>query len=186
MRKITFSINITIDGFADHTAGIADDELHDFFSDQLDETGIILFGRKTYDLMASFWPNAANDPRSTKSITKFAEKFNMIEKIVFSKTLKEVTWNNTTLAKNNLADEVLKLKEKRGKNISAGSLSIGSQLLELGLIDEFWFLVHPIILGKGKPLFEDFKGKADLKLIETRNFKSGVVVLHYKKGQKDL
>lgn len=96
--------------------------------------------------------------------------------------MKEVTWNNTTLAKNNLADTVLKLKEKRGKNISAGSLSIGSQLLELGLLDEFWFLVHPVILGKGKQLFEDFKKKVDLKLIETKNFQSGVVILHYKKG----
>ncbi len=182
MRKVTFSINITIDGFADHTAGIADSELHDFFADLLDSADIVLLGRKTYEMMASYWPFADQDPRNTKSELRFAEKYNSISKLVFSKTLKEVNWTNTTLAKNNLIDEVTKLKNQSGKYIFAGSLSIASALAEKNMIDEYWILVHPIVLGKGKPLFEDLQSRINLKLIETKTFKSGVVVLHYKKS----
>ena len=181
MRKIIFSINITIDGFADHTAGIADNELHDFFADMLDDADIVLLGRKTYEMMASYWPFADQDPGSTKSELKFAEKYNSVSKLVFSTTLKEVKWNNTTLAKGNLIDEVLKLKNQRGKYIFAGSLSIASALAEKNLIDEYWLLIHPVVLGKGKPLFEDLQSRIDLKLVETKTFGSGVVVLHYQK-----
>ena len=179
MRKIIFSINVTIDGYADHTAGIADDELHEFFADLLDSVDVVLFGRKTYELMAGFWPNAKEDPRITKSIIKFADKFNSISKVVFSKTLNDVNWNNTILNKGNMIDEVLKMKKQNGKSISAGSLSIASALTEKQLIDEYWFLVHPIILGKGKVLFENLNRKSNLKLIETKTLNSGVVILHY-------
>jgi dihydrofolate reductase len=179
MRKIIFSINITIDGYADHTAGIADDELHEFFADFLDSVDVVLFGRKTYELMAGFWPNAKEDPRITKSIIKFADKFNSISKVVFSKTLNDVDWNNTTLNKGNLIDEVLKLKKQNGKNISAGSLSIASALIKKQLIDEYWFLIHPVILGKGKQLFEDLNQRSNLKLVDTKTLSSGVVILHY-------
>jgi dihydrofolate reductase len=181
MRKIIFSINMTIDGFADHTAGIADDELHDFFTNLLDSADTVLLGRKTYEMMASYWPFADQDPRSTKSELKFAEKYNNVFKLVFSKTIKDVKWNNTTLAKSNLIDEVLKLKNQNGKYIFAGSLSIASALAQKNLIDDYWLLIHPIVLGKGKPLFEDLKSRIDLKLVETKTFSSGVVVLHYKK-----
>ncbi len=181
MRKIIFSINITIDGFADHTAGIADDELHDFFTDLLDSADIVLLGRKTYEMMASYWPFADQNPKSTESELRFAEKYNIVSKIVFSKTLKEVKWNNTTLAKSNLIDEVFNLKNQNGKDIFAGSLSIASALAQKNLIDEYWLLIHPVVLGKGKPLFEDLQSKVELKLVETKTFNSGVVVLHYKK-----
>ena len=181
MRKIIFSINMTIDGFADHTAGIVDDELHDFFTDLLDSADTVLLGRKTYEMMASYWPFADQDPKSTKSELKFAEKYNNVSKLVFSKTLKDVKWNNTTLAKSNLIDEVLKMKNQTGKYIFAGSLSIASALAQKNLIDEYWFLIHPIVLGKGKLLFEDLQSRIDLKLIETKTFSSGVVVSHYQK-----
>ncbi len=179
MRKVTFAINITIDGFADHTAGIADDELHKFFADYLADVSIVLLGRKTYEMMASYWPHAREDPESTKSEIEFADRYNSIEKLVFSRTLNRVDWNNTTLNKGNLINEVEKMKELNGKSISAGSLSIAEQLAKRNLIDEFWFLIHPIILGKGKQLFEDFDKRLNFKLIDTRTFKSGVVVLHY-------
>jgi len=181
MRKVIFGINITIDGFADHTAGIADDELHEFFTGLLETVDIVLFGRKTYELMAGFWPHAREDPRNTNSIIRFADKFNSISKVVFSKTLNEVNWNNTTLNKAYMIDEVLKMKKQNGKNISAGSLSIASALTEKQLIDEYWFLVHPIILGKGKQLFENLNQKSKLKLLESKVFNSGVVALHYQK-----
>ena len=182
MRKIIFSINMTIDGFADHTAGIADNELHDFFADLLDSAGIVLLGRKTYEMMASYWPFADQNPESTESELRFAEKYNNVSKLVFSKTLKEVNWKNTTLAKSDLMNEVLGLKNQNGKDIFAGSLSIASALAQKNLIDEYWLLIHPIVLGKGKPLFKDLQSRIDLKLIETKTFKSGVVVLHYKKS----
>lgn len=180
MGRIIFAINITIDGFADHTAGIADDKLHDFFTNYLKNIDIVLFGRKTYELMAGYWPNADKDPNSTKSEIEFANVFNQIPKVVFSKTLSRVDWNNTELNKGDLIEEVRKIKEE-DKNISAGSLSIASQLLEHGLIDEFWFLVHPVILGKGAQLFESLNIKSNLKLLDTKIFESGVVALHYEK-----
>ena len=181
MSKIIFAINITIDGFADHTAVVADDELHDFYADYLDSVDIVLLGRKTYEMMAGFWPHAKEDPGSTKSMINFADKYNSISKVVFSKSLNEVKWNNTILNKGSLINEVLKMKNKSGKNISAGSLSIASTLMEEQLIDEFWFLVHPIVLGKGKPLFENLNRRSNLKLVDINTLKSGVAVLHYKK-----
>jgi len=179
MRKIIFSINVTLDGYADHTAAIADDELHKFFADYLDDVGIILFGRKTYEMMASYWPHAREDPKSTKSEIEFADRYNTIEKVVFSSTLNAVDWNNTTLNKGNLIDEVEKMKVLNGKSISAGSLSIASALMEKNLIDEYWILVHPVVLGSGKKLFENITNKVVLKLIETKTLGSGVVALHY-------
>jgi dihydrofolate reductase len=189
-RKLIFAINITIDGCFDHTAVIADDELHDFYTNLLNNIDVILFGRITYQLMESFWPRAHEDPRITKSMLAFADKMNNIPKIVFSKTLTEVKWNNTKLIKGNLIDEVIKMKTINpdgSKNISAGSISIASALMEKNLIDEYWFAIHLIILGKGKRLFEEthesFKenNKLNLKLVDTKIFKSGVVVLHYEK-----
>ena len=181
MGKVIFSINSTINGFADHTSGIVDDELHDFFADYLDNVDVVLMGRKTYELMEDYWPVAHEDPRNTKSTLKFADKFNSVRKIIFTRTLKEVKWQNSKIAEKNLIETINVLKNEKGKNISAGSLSIASQLLEQNLIDEFWILVHPIIAGDGKRLFESFNGKHELKLANTLIFKSGVVVLHYQK-----
>ena len=182
MRKLIFAINNTIDGFADHTAVIADNELHDFFTDLLDSADTVLLGRKTYELMAGFWPFADQDPKSTKSMLKFADKYNSVTKLVFSKTLKDVKWNNTTLAKRNLIDEVIKLKNQSGKYIFAGSLSIAAQLIKKDLIDEYYFVVHPILLGNGKRLFEDLDSKKYLKLVDTKILNSGAVVLRYQKS----
>ena len=181
MRKIIFAINVTIDGFADHEAVIADDELHDFYTDLLSTVDIVLFGRKTYELLESLWPIAHQDARSTKSMLRFADKINSIQKIVFSNTLNEVRWNNTSLMKENMIEEILKLKNQQGNNLSIGGLSIESTLTELGLINDYFFVVQPIILGKGKQLFEDLKDRVDLKLIDTKNFSSGVVAKHYQK-----
>lgn len=181
MRKLIFDINITIDGFADHTSGIADDELHDFYTDLLNSADILLFGRKTYQLMESFWPVADKDPQSTKSIIRFADKINGLQKIVFSKTLNQVTWNNTKLVKDNALEEIARLKQESGKNLFVGGISFSSSLMNAGLIDEFWFLIHPIISGKGRQLFEKLNMTTNVKLQETQVLKSGVVAMHYLK-----
>jgi dihydrofolate reductase len=181
MRKVIFAINITIDGYADHTAGIVDDELHDFFTNLLKNSDVILFGRKTYKLMEDFWPFAKDDPQSDRSTIEFSEVINSIKKIVFSKTLEKVTWQNSELCKNELVEELIILKKENGKNISVGSLSLASQLVKKNLIDEFYFVVHPIILGKGKHLFEDLNFRQNMKLIDTKKFSSGAIVLHYQK-----
>jgi dihydrofolate reductase len=180
MRKLVFAINITIDGFADHTAGIADDELHDFFTSLLDTIDVTLMGRKTYQLMENYWPKAHEDPNATNSTINFADKFNTLNKIVFSNTLTEVKWKNSRLASESLLKVVSDLKNQNGKNISAGSLSVADQLFNENLIDEFWFLIHPVVLGKGKKLFDGLEMKSQLQLIDIKKFNSGVVVLHYK------
>jgi dihydrofolate reductase len=182
MRKLIFAINVTIDGFADHTAMIADDELHDFFTNLLNTVDISLMGRKTYQLMESYWPKAPEDPHATRSDIEFANKINSMQKIVFSKTLDKVTWNNTRLVKENIIEEVKQLKEQPGNSISISGLSTASIFMKQGLIDEYWILVHPIILGSGRRLFERLDNSIHLELADTRKFNSGVVVLQYKKG----
>ena len=179
MRKVIFSINITINGYADHTNVIANDELHDFFIDLLNDVDVALFGRKTYQLMESYWPNARYDSGSTDSEKYFADKINSVNKIVYSKTLNSVSWENSELRKKDLIKEVSTLKKQNGKNISIGSLSLASQLLATNLIDEYYFVVHPFVVGNGKQLFETSNIKLELKLKETIKFKSGAVVLHY-------
>lgn len=170
---------MSLDGFADHTVAIADDELHEFYSGLLDNTDIAIFGRVTYQLMASAWPDIHKDPTATKSILEFANKFNAIPKIVFSRTLQKAEWNNTRLVKDNMVEEVIRLKQQPGKNISIGGISVFQEFMKHGLVDEYWLEVHPVVCGKGRQLFEGLSARINLKLIEKRRFKSGVVVLHY-------
>lgn len=179
MRKVIFGINNTINGFADHTAVIADDELHDFFTNLLNEGDVVLMGRKTYQLMENFWPVAYKDPNSTKSMLRFADKYNPIKKIIFSKTLTEVKWENSELADKDISEIISELKKQKGKNILAGSISIAAQLLILSLIDEFWFVVHPIIAGKGPRLFDGIDVNTKLQFVDSKKFNSGAIVLHY-------
>jgi len=181
LRKVIFAINNTIDGNADHTKGIADDELHDFFTNLLDEGDVVLMGRKTYQLMENFWPVIYDNPQSTKSMFRFADKYNPIKKIIFSKTLTEVKWENSELANKDISGIVSELKKQKGKNILAGSISIAAQLLKLNLIDEFWFVVHPVIAGKGPLLFDGIDVNTKLQFVDSKKFGSGVIVLHYKK-----
>ncbi len=179
MRKLIFSINVSLDGFADHTVAIADDELHEFHVDQLNTIDTVLFGRVTYQLFESYWPTAPGDPRATKSVIDFADKINAMPKLVFSKTLQNVHWNNTMLVKEDAVREVTKLKRGGGKNLSVGGLGIAQTLANASLIDEYWFLVQPVIVGKGRRLFDGVNNRSNLKLADTKTFHSGVVVLHY-------
>ena len=180
MRKVIFAINMTIDGYFGHETGIADDELHEYFTGLLRESDVEIFGRNTYNLMYPYWHDVAVNQSETKTINEFARTFDAIPKIVFSTTLKSVEWNNTTLLHANLREEIMKLKQQPGKNISIGALSIASQVAQWNLIDEYHFVVHPIIAGKGPRLFEPDKSLI-LKLVGSKTFRSGVVALHYKK-----
>ena len=183
MRKVIFAINITIDGYCGHEMGIVDDELHEYFTGLLRDSGIEILGRNTYHLMYPYWHKVAVNQSETKTINEFARTFDSIPKIVFSTTLKSVEWNKTTLLHSNLQEEIVKLKQQPGKNISIGGLNIASQLAQSGLIDEYRFLVQPIVAGKGPRLFESGKNLT-LELIGSKMFRSGVVELHYKNIHK--
>ncbi len=181
MRKVVFSINSTINGFADHTTVIADEELHDFFTGLLNDSDVSLMGRKTYQLMASYWPVAHKDPECTESMKRFADQFNAMKKIIFSNTLNNVEWQNSVLAEKDLLSTVLELKKENGKSIFAGSINIAGQLFKHNLIDEFWFVIHPVIAGTGPRLFEGIINVNNLQLIDSKKFNSGAIALHYKK-----
>lgn len=178
MRKIIAAINITLDGFCDHTAGIADDELHQHYTDLLSNSGTILYGRVTYQLM-EYWPPIVKNPTGIKSVDDFAVAIDNISKIVFSHTLKTVDWKNTKLATRDLKEEVLQLRQQEGKDILIGSPGLISALTQLGLIDEYQLCVHPVILGKGLPLFKNINERMILKLLKTKTFNSGAIVLYY-------
>jgi dihydrofolate reductase len=180
MGKLVFAINVSLDGFADHTVAVgADDEMHLFFSDLLDETDLALFGRVTYQLMESYWPHAHEDPKMTKGELEFADKFNAVPKVVFSRTLQKANWNNTRLVRENMVEEVVKLKGQTRKNISLGGISISQELIRLGIVDEFWIVLHPVLVGRGRRLFDGLNSGTNLKLMDSRTFRLGVVALHY-------
>jgi dihydrofolate reductase len=183
MRKVVFAINISADGYCSHTDMIADEELHRYFTEVLRNANLLLFGRITYQLMVPYWPDIAKNQSETEASNEFARVFDSLDKVVFSKTLKHVEGHNTRIVRANVAEEVLALKQLHGKNICVGSLSIASQLSERGLIDEYQFVVHPVIAGKGPRLFETVKPQERLRLkfIGSKTFRSGVVALQYRK-----
>lgn len=179
MRKLIASINITLDGFCDHTAVIADDELHQHYNELLIDADVVLYGRVTYQLMENGWRPILLNPTGNKPTDDFAVIIDNIKKIVFSHTLKTIDWRNTTLAIRNLKEEVEKLKQQNGKPILVGSPSLIVSLMQLNLIDEYQFCVQPIILGNGLPLFKNINERINLKLLKTKTFGSGAIVLYY-------
>ena len=185
MRKLIAAINMTLDGFCDHTAGIADDELHQHYNEVLRNADTLLYGRITYQLMESFWPNVVKNPTGNKPTDEFAVLIDNISKIVFSHSLKNVGWKNVRLAKRSIKEEVLALKQQSGKNILAGSPSLIVTLMQLDLIDEYQLCVHPIILGKGLRLFKNINDRINLNLIKTKVFGSGVITLYYEPVKND-
>jgi dihydrofolate reductase len=183
MRNVIYAINITLDGCCDHTKMIPDEELLEYSAHLLRDVDLLIFGRKTYQLMVPYWPDVATDPSATKADKEFADAFVSINKIVFSRSLDSVEGKNTRLVRTNLQDEIRKLKQEQGKNILVGGVNIPSQLIELGLVDEYYFTVHPIIAGEGTRLLGgvSLPEKLQLKLAESKISKSGSVALHYLK-----
>lgn len=183
MRKVIAAINMTLDGNCDHTAGIADDEIHQHYTELLRSSGTLLYGRITYQLMESYWPTIVKNPTDNKSGDEFAVAIDRIPKIVFSNTLKSVEWESAKLAKGEIKEEVLALRQQPGKDILVGSRSLIITLMNLNLIDEFQLCVQPIIAGKGLSLFENINHRINLKLIKTKNFCSGSIMFYYEPHQ---
>jgi len=183
MRKLIAAINMTLDGFCDHTAGIADEELHQHYNDLLRNADTLLYGRITYQLMESYWPSVVKNPTGNKPIDEFAVLIDNISKWVFSRTLRQVTWKNTILKEEVIKEEILALKQQEGKNILVGSPTLIITMAQLNLIDEYQLAIHPIILGHGLPLFKNIRDKINLTLLKTKTFGSGVVALYYEPGK---
>ena len=185
MRNLIYAINTTLDGCCDHTKFNPDDETLEYFTQLTRDADTFLYGRKTYQLMVPYWPDVAKSRSGqTKADFEFAQAFDAINKIiVFSRSLGSPEGNKTRIVRTNLLDEILKLKQEQGKNIFTGGATIPSQLVELGLIDEYHFVVHPIVSGEGRRLFEGIKlqEKLQLRLVESKIFKSGCVALRYLK-----
>jgi len=183
MRNVIFAINITLDGCCDHTKTIADEELLEYYTHLLRDVDLLVFGRKTYQLMVPYWPDIAKNHSETKAENEFADTFDSINKIVFSQSLASAEGKNTKIVRTSLRDEILKLKKEQGKNILIGGIAIPSQLIEHGLVDEYRFVVQPIVAGEGKRLLEGMSlpEKLQVKLVESKIFKSGCVALHYMK-----
>ncbi len=184
MRNVIYAINITLDGCCDHTKFNPDEDLLEHFTRLLrDDAGVLVYGRKTYQLMVPYWPDIAKSQSETRADIEFAQAFDSLNKIVFSRSLAGAEDKNTRIVRTNLRDEILKLKQEPGKSILVGGVDVPSQLTELGLIDEYRVVVMPIIAGAGRWLFEgvNLQEKLRLKLVESKVFKSGCVALRYLK-----
>ncbi|HET6929030.1 MAG TPA: dihydrofolate reductase family protein [Candidatus Acidoferrum sp.] len=184
MRKLIFAINITLDGCCDHTKMVPDEELFDYSIQLIRDVDLFIYGRKTYQLMVPYWPDVAKNPAETKADREFGQVFDSKNKIVFSRSLDSAEDGKTRIARGTLRDEVLKLKQEQGKDILTGGVAVPSQLIELGLVDEYRFIIHPIFAGEGQRLLEgvSLQEKLRLKLVDSRIFKkSGCIALHYAK-----
>jgi len=177
-------MNMTLDGFCDHTAMIADDEIHQHYTELLLGAGTLIYGRITYQLMESYWPSVVENPTGDKAMDEFAVAIDNISKIVFSRTLESVDWKNTELKNEIVKEEILELKQQAGKDILVGSPSLIVALGNLELIDEYQLGVHPTVVGSGLPLFKNITDRIDLKLLKTKTFGCGAVIHYYEPAQK--
>ena len=187
MRNVFLFMMVTLDGFFEgpnqeidwHNV---DEEFNEFAIQQLDEVDTLLFGRVTYEGMASYWPT----PFAKENDPIIADKMNTVPKIVFSKTLDKAEWNNSRLVKEHVTEEISKLKQQQGRDLAIfGSSKLAASLLQMGLIDELRIMVNPIILGSGKSLFNGIHDKLNLKLLKTRTFRSGNVLHYYQPKTKE-
>jgi len=184
MRKLIAAMNMTLDGYCDHTASVPGEDVFQHYIDLLREADTLLYGRTTYQLMESYWPAVAQDPKSGKADREFALLIDNIQKIVYSRTLKNVVWKNSILKKEIVPEEVRELKRQAGKNLVVGSPSSIVAFMKLGLVDELQLCVNPVILGKGLTLFRNITDRIVLKLLKTRTFAGGNVLFYYEPAQK--
>ena len=183
MRNLIYAINLTPDGCCDHTKFKPDEEDFEHYTQLLRDVDLFVYGRKTYQLMVPYWPDVAKDPSSTKADKEFADAFVSKKKVVFSRSLDSADDGNTRIVGTNLHDEILKLKQAPGGNILAGGVDIPSQLIKLGLVDEYRFVIVPVVAGEGRRLMEGvtLPEKLRLKLVDSKILKSGCVALRYLK-----
>ena len=192
MKKVIGAINMTLDGYCDHTSITPDEEIHRHYEVLLNGGDAVLYGRITYQLM-EFWPGLLENPSGIKSMDEFAVSIDRIPKIVFSNTLRpdEIWWRNSRLAKQSLEEEIIQLKSSLpapgglgSKDILIGSPSLIIAALNLGLIDEFQLCVHPVVAGAGQPLFRNLKDRIRFELLKTKTFGSGAVIFFYAPSMK--
>lgn len=187
MRKLIAAINMTLDGFCDHTSMIADDEIHQHYNELLRNADTLIYGRITYQLMESYWPTVVKNPTGNKPIDEFAVLIDNISKIVFSRTLKNVEWKNAKLAKRGIKEEISELKQScngGSKDILVGSPGLIVAAMNLNLIDEYQLSVQPTIAGKGLPLLKNINDRIDLRLLKTKTFGCGAVTFYYEPAKK--
>jgi dihydrofolate reductase len=186
MRKLIFAINLTLDGCCDHTKGIPYEDLHEYHTQLLRDVDTIVYGRKTYQLMVPFWPDMAKNPSTNaKALNDFAQAFDSVNKIVvFSQSLEKAEGKKTRIVRTNLRDEILTLKQEPGRNIITGGVNIPSQLMQLDLIDEYHFVIQPIIVGEGTRLLQGISlpQRLQLNLVESKILTSGCVAHRYLKS----
>jgi dihydrofolate reductase len=186
MRKLIFFMHASLDGFVAGLNGEmnwikVDDEIFDFVGTMTDQADAALYGRVTFQMMEAYWPTAAEKPNASKHDIEHSGWYKKVSKVVLSRTMKE-TGQNTTVISENVSENINKIKQQAGKNILIfGSPSASNSLLNLGLVDEFWIFVNPVLLGQGIPLFRNISESIKLSMIETRKFDTGVIALHYEK-----
>lgn len=185
MRKVMFAMNISIDGCYDHTFFSPDPELMEYFTNLMLDTGLIVYGRKTYELMFPYWPEVAKNRTDRPCDIAFADAMVPIEKIVISRTLNDAG-ENTRIVNENPEALISELKQTPGKKIALSSTSLLFPFLEVGLIDELYLIVHPMLVGKNKRLFENFSLKLNFELKYSRVFKGGSIALHYQKIESSI
>jgi dihydrofolate reductase len=184
MRKLIYAINITLDGCVDHTKFSPDEGLMDFYTNLIRGAGLLAYGRLTYDLMVPYWPDIAKKNKGeTQADVEFARAFDSVEKVVFSKSLDKVEDKNSRIVRTKPEDEIHKLKQETGKDILLGGVALPTYLVDRSLVDEFIFVVHPVIVGGGRRLLEGInpQQKLNLKLVDSKTSKLGSVALHYAK-----
>jgi len=190
MRKVILTMSVSLDGYIEGPNReidwhMVDDELHSHFNEWLAAMGAFLSGRVTYELMAEFWPTADSDPSSTGPMVEFARIWRDMPKIVYSTTLERADWN-TTVVRDVVPEEVMALKAQPGGDLALGGADLAAAFMRHDLIDEYRIYVHPVVIGAGKPLFPPSSGvEVVLRLVETRTFGNGVVLLRYSRQRPE-
>ena len=182
MGLLTFGLNVTLDGCIDHTQGIVDDELHDYWTHLMDQSGAMLFGRTTYELMENAWPAIARDEKAPRAMREWATKLEAKPKYVVSSTRADFPWQNTIKVTGDLREAITALKAKTDRGVLVGAPKLALALEELGLIDEYRIVVHPIISGRGPTLFHGLSSRRQLELLSTHRLASGVQTHHFRKA----
>jgi dihydrofolate reductase len=183
MRKLIYAINMTLDGRCDHTNVRPDEEILEYHTQLLRDAGLLVYGRKTYELMVPFWPDVAKDQSMSPASNEFARVYDTKDRLVFSQTLDGAADKKTRIVKTNASDEIMRLKKEPGKNMLIGGVSLASHFIELDLVDEFYFVFLPVVAGEGRRLLDKthLTEYLQLKPVDSKIFKSGGVALHYSK-----
>lgn len=181
MGRLTFALNVTLDGCCDHREGVADDEMHRYWTRVMEAAGAMLFGRRTYELMEEAWPRVARDPKAKPADRRWARKLEAKPKYVVSTTRRDFPWSNTHLLEGDLTRAVKALKKATPRGVLVGSPMLSAELQRLDLVDEYRFLVHPVVAGHGPYLLAGLQPSLRLKLVATTRLKSGILALHYRR-----